>query len=649
MKKTDDLRFRILFDQAPFSVQMLASDGTTIEVNRAWVELWASPEDKGLKQYILSGQYNVLTDPQLEAKGVTPFLRRAFTGESVTIPAIYYDLKELGRPGTPRWISAHAHPIFDESANVTQVMLIHTDITSQRQAEIERERTEKALRESEEQLKQIANSVPQLVWMADSEGMVQWYNDRWYEYTGSTFEEMKGLGWKTVHDPEVLPAVIDKWMVSISTGKPFEMTLPLRGKDGKFRPFYCLVHPLRDDFGTIIRWFGTNTDISEMQKTEQALRRVMADLKDADRRKNEFLAMLAHELRNPLAPIGTAAHIIKASPADTERITGAANIINRQVEHMSRLVDDLMDVSRVTRGLAELASEDNLDLKSIVASSIQQTRPLIESRRVSLTTRSSAQGLVVSGDPTRLVQSIANLLNNAAKYTPAGGQIYLAVEEVNQEAHIIVRDTGAGISADFLPHVFELFSQAERTPDRSQGGLGIGLALVKSIAQMHGGSVWAQSAGEGQGSTFTLALPLSKVPCCIQSEAIQELTRASKSMRVVVVDDNKDAADTMAMLLEINGYRPSVYTSATETLASADAAAADIFLLDIGLPDMTGHELCRRLRSNFPASKPLFIALSGYGQEDDRKASLEAGFDLHLVKPVSLEKLSEVLESASRN
>jgi CheY-like chemotaxis protein len=310
---------------------------------------------------------------------------------------------------------------------------------------------------------------------------------------------------------------------------------------------------------------------------------------------------------------------------------------------MTRLMDDLLDVSRVTRGLVTLANE-RLDLAAIVAGAVEQVRPLIERRRHTLTQHMATQRVQVLGDRTRLVQILANLLANAAKYTPDGGQIVLAVNAGHDTVELCVSDNGAGIEPDLLPHVFDLFIQAKRSPDRSQGGLGLGLALVRSLVAQHGGEVHAQSAGLAQGSVFTVALPRLK------SAGEEDLSakdvsapRARSAMRVMVVDDNVDAAQTAAMLLEAHGHTVSVAFSAASALLHLAKMTPDVMVIDIGLPDMDGYALCRQLRSRPQTSKVVLIALTGYGQEQDREQARSAGFDHHLIKPADHSQLLMLL------
>jgi PAS domain S-box-containing protein len=392
-----------------------------------------------------------------------------------------------------------------------------------------------------------------------------------------------------------------------------------------------------DDGGEPLRMRGVTVDVTERYQAE-------LELREANRNKDEFLAMLAHELRNPLAPISTAAEMLKMTTASDERTRKASEVISRQVKHMTSLVDDLLDVSRVTRGLVQL-EKDLVDVKSAVSSAVEQSRPLIEARRHNLTVRTDSAYSTVLGDRTRLVQVIVNLLNNAAKYTPQGGDIVLSVFAASEWIDIHVTDNGIGIEDKLLPHVFELFTQAERMPDRAQGGLGIGLALVKSMVTLHGGTVKASSGGPGTGSTFTISLPAShavrKEGFVLHDGADRE--SEARAVRVMIVDDNVDAAESLAAFLEALGHEVDVQSHPLAAIVAARANPPQVFILDIGLPELDGYELARRLRKEPGTAKALFVALTGYGQTHDRILSKSAGFDHHFAKPMNLEKLSEVL------
>ncbi|WP_288379593.1 GAF domain-containing protein [uncultured Massilia sp.] len=371
-------------------------------------------------------------------------------------------------------------------------------------------------------------------------------------------------------------------------------------------------------------------------------RAARAEAERHSKMKDEFLAMLAHELRNPLAPITSAAQLLNMPTVDEKLRLKAGSVIARQVRHMTELVDDLLDVSRVTRGLVKLENE-TLELSAVLRAAVEQARPHIEAREHVLSVEAPPQEVVVVGDRTRLVQVLVNLLNNAAKYTPPRGRIVLRLEAGLESARMTVIDNGAGMDAKLLPHVFDLFTQAERTPDRSQGGLGIGLALVKTIVQMHGGQVEAHSDGPNLGASVSVLLPLAGLDAASpQAPArLQSRRRNAAPCVLTIVDDNADAAQSLAVLLREQGHTVNVFEDGVRTLASNDIGSTQAFILDIGLPDMTGYELARRLRREH--REATFIALTGYGQARDRDLSKQAGFDHHLVKPVELRALADIL------
>lgn len=370
----------------------------------------------------------------------------------------------------------------------------------------ELKKAQRALEASEETFRTLADNIPQLAWMADADGNIYWYNSRWFDYTGTTFEQVQGYGWETVHHPDHVERVKAQYRQRIVVEKRvWDDTFPLRSASGEYRWFLSRAMPVRDHEGNIVRWLGTNTDITAQREAEEAL-------KNADRRKDDFLALLAHELRNPLAPISTAAQLLKLGAQHPENLRRSSEIIDRQVKHMSDLVNDIMDVSRVTRGLASVTKEE-VDMAWVIDSAVEQTRPLVDSRNHTLEVHMPACRALVLGDRTRLVQVMANLLTNAAKYTPPGGVIRLSVDVDAGAVRVAVADNGQGMDQNLLPRVFELFAQAERTPDRAEGGLGLGLALVKSIVELHDGSITAHSEGPGKGSLFVMTLPLlRKVP-----------------------------------------------------------------------------------------------------------------------------------------
>ncbi|HTN83934.1 MAG TPA: GAF domain-containing protein [Sorangium sp.] len=367
--------------------------------------------------------------------------------------------------------------------------------------------------------------------------------------------------------------------------------------------------------------------------------RLYDQLRDQDRRKDEFLATLAHELRNPLAPIRTGLEILQVS-GSAEQEGKILGMIERQVGHMVRMVDDLLDVSRITRGKVELRRE-RVDLRAVLNSALETSRPLIEAAEHELAVRLPAEPLLLDADPTRLAQVFANLLNNAAKYTPRGGVIRLAGQRDGAAVVVRVMDNGVGIPADMLPKVFDMFTQVVRSIDRAQGGLGIGLTLVRRLVELHGGTVHAESEGPGQGSTFTVRLPLAAValaaaegPASRPRSSGPATRDATAALRVLVVDDNVDGAESLALLLRMSGHRTRAVHTGPEALTAARELGADVVFLDIGLPGMDGYEVARRLRADPGFAGLVLVALTGWGTEDDRRRAREAGFDHHLTKPV---------------
>ncbi len=500
----------------------------------------------------------------------------------------------------------------------------------------QRKATETALRASEEQFRTLADSIPQLAWTARPDGHSYWYNRRWYEYTGTTPDEMVGWGWQSVHDPVELPAVLERWKGSIATGESFEMVFPLKGEGGVFRPFLTRVVPVRGDDGHVLRWFGTNTDISAIKAMEDKLR-------EADRRKDEFLATLAHELRNPLAPIRNGLQVIRLAGA-SGTVEQARVMMDRQLTQMVRLVDDLLDVSRITRGKIELRTE-RLEIRAVIDAAVETSRPAIEQAGHELTLKVPDGPIFVNGDAARLAQVVSNLLNNSAKYTYRGGHVRLTVMRDGGEVTVSVADDGIGIPTAMLGKVFEMFTQVDRTLEKTTGGLGIGLSLVKGLVDMHGGTIVARSEGEGRGSEFVVRLPVA-TPVAGRPDATNgpvEAVGASGRRRILVVDDNEDAADSLAQLLELLGNEVQTANDGEAGVGAAAKFRPDVVLMDIGMPRLNGYEAASRIREQAWGTKMVLIALTGWGQEDDRRKSQEVGFDCHLVKPVEYAALMKLL------
>lgn len=807
-------------------------------------------------------------------------------------------------------------------------------------AAVERDRLSNGVRESEEKLRLLADTIPQLAWMARPDGHIFWYNRQWYEYTGKSATEMEGWGWQSVHHPDVLPKVLERWKKSITSGEPFDMVFPLKGVDGQFRPFLTRVNPLSKGPGQILYWFGTSTDITEMRDARHALAvsegrlrlaleagrmgvwdwnirtgeldwtdsleplhgiapgtfggtfdhfqqlihpgdlehvnvairqaletggefyvefrnarssegirwiagsgkvfpgddgqplrmvgvgldvtqrkraehtaRFLADasaalavlvdfdstlkkvsslavpsfadwatvdmaeadgslrrvsvshidlakvelaheihrrfppdpaahqgvwkilrtgqseivpeitdellvqstndsemlsilrelglksyigvpltirgktlgvitfinaesghrydntdlavaedlasraaiaienaqfyreLREADRRKDEFLATLAHELRNPLAPIRNGLHIMRLSGDNMAAVEQVRAMMERQLSQMVRLVDDLLDVSRINGGKLDLRKEP-VDIAVVVNNAVETSRPLIEAGDHELTIDIPPTPVVVDADVTRLGQVFANLLNNSAKYSDPGSKIQLTAETLDAEVVVSVKDTGVGIPATMLPKIFDIFTQVDRSLEKSQGGLGIGLTLVKRLVEMHGGSVAAQSEGPGKGSTFTVRLPVLVAKSQPIRPSEEEEGAPKTCLRILVVDDNIDAAESLGIMLTLMGNEVRTAADGLVAVETARDYLPDVILLDIGLPKLNGYDACRRIREQGESKEMMIVALTGWGQEEDRRRSVEAGFDHHLVKPVDYNDLMKLLPQA---
>jgi two-component system, sensor histidine kinase len=385
------------------------------------------------------------------------------------------------------------------------------------------------------------------------------------------------------------------------------------------------------------RQYQIRGHLSERLKNEQALR-------SADRRKDEFLATLGHELRNPLAPILNSLEIMKLAGAFADaRTEHAGEVMERQIHHLNRLVDDLLEVSRITRGIIEVRKQP-LDLSAIVKAAVETSRPVLDNLRHELTVDIDAEPMCVGGDPVRLTQVFANLLNNAGKYTNHGGHIAIRTRKENGDAVITVKDNGIGIAPNALAQVFDMFMQVDRSTRRSQGGLGIGLTLVRSLVGMHGGTVEARSEGPGLGSEFIVRLPLL-VEKAVSAEQARPI-RPLPARRILIVDDSRDGGESLAMLLRVLGAEVALAHSGRHALECVDNFKPDVVLLDIGMPGMDGYEVARRIRANPLNRNMSLIALTGWGQDEDRRRSVAAGFNHHLVKPADIEQLRQLLTVA---
>jgi PAS domain S-box-containing protein len=625
-------RLATVIESLPSGVILANAEGGFMRVNAANRAIWGPhPMSRDTSEY---GEWKGWWADGSERRGQPVradewALARALRGETVR-----NDIVEV-QPfdgGPRRTLLLQATPIQLEGDAIAGAVTVQTDVT-------DRMRAETALRESETRFRLMADTVTQILWILDVEGRMEYVNRQWEAYTGVPFRPLVASeAADAVVHPDDRAHTMQAFQQAHETVGTFEVEHRIRSRTGEYRWFLVRAQPHWDPVQQrISRWFGASVDIHDLKLAQRAL-------VDADRRKDEFLAMLAHELRNPLAPISTAAHLLRTAE-DPARIRAAGEVIGRQVRHMTELVDDLLDVSRVTRGLVELDLE-TVDVREVVAGAIEQVRPLVDARRHALHVRLPPTPLWVRGDRTRLMQVLTNLLNNAAKYTPEGGEVALEAGTDESQVSVRVRDTGQGIDPSLLPRIFELFTQAERTPDRAQGGLGIGLALVHRLVALHAGTITAYSAGKDRGATFTVCLPMAAPPADEDVGGPDRSDARPIGLDVVIVDDNEDAAAMLQSVLELDGHRVRVFHRALDALEGIVARPADVALLDVGLPDITGHELARRIRTRLGGGSGLLVALSGYGRPQDLDASREAGLDDHLVKPVDSARLQDVIARA---
>ncbi len=502
---------------------------------------------------------------------------------------------------------------------------------------------EQALRDSEQRLREMAEAMPQIVYVTTPDGRIEYINRQWHAYTGCIGADAGDLT-RVVH-PDDLPPLLADWERVAATGEPLTAEFRLRGADGVYRWFLTRSVAVRDAQGRIARWYGTSTDVDDSRRNAEALAQAHAALQQVERRKDQFIATLAHELRNPLAPLRNGVQLLAlgGGPDGGARVQA---MMRRQIDQLVRLVDDLLEVSRITSGKVVL-QRGPLELADVLHAAAETARPVVETARHSLHVDvDDLAGWQVDGDALRLSQVFANLLNNAAKYTEPGGHIGLRGRIVHGQAVVEVQDTGVGLGADMLEEVFQPFVQVDRSASRAQGGLGIGLSIVRSLVELHGGTVRARSEGLGRGSSFEVRLPLlprepgrampgTPAPACAP--------RALHGPSVLVVDDNRDAADSLGYMLEMMGARVRVVYGGPDAVAAAEAEPPELVLLDLGMPGMDGFQVVRRLAELPARARMQVVALTGWGQSEDRQRTREAGFDEHLVKPADLDTLEALL------
>jgi PAS domain S-box-containing protein len=566
----------------------------------------------------------------------------------------HFETERVRSDGRRILVSLTVSPVKNDAGNVIGASKIVRDVTHQRQAEQRERQLLAEAAASNAKFHAFFEQGALFAGIMDMSGTILEANRLSWEGCGYTREQIigkpfwEGPWWAPV--PE-LAEQIRRASMQAAAGQIFRAEMPYFVSDGSQRMADVTIQPIRDDAGRVLHLAPTGVDITdrkqaeaERAKLEVSLRRLASELSEADRRKNEFLAMLAHELRNPLAPISNAARALRLGAGDGATLRSASELLERQVAQMARLVEDLLDMSRITRGRIELRKEPT-ELATIVEQAVEAARSLCTSMDQQLTVTMPPHPLYLEADPTRLAQVLGNLLNNASKFTDKGGHIWLTVEQDGDRAVIRVRDNGIGIAAEYLPHLFDMFTQVDTSLERSRGGLGIGLTLVKTLVEMHGGTVDAHSDGPGRGSEFTVRVPiLSDMPRPLtQPAAIEPMPATCR--RVLIVDDSEDSAESLAMLLQMAGHDTHRAHDGFAAIEAAGRLHPDAVLLDIGLPGLNGYEVCSRIRKEPWGKELMLVALTGWGQEEDRQRSREAGFDAHLVKPVDHQVLLKLLAS----
>ncbi len=503
---------------------------------------------------------------------------------------------------------------------------------------IERKQAEKALRESEERFRTLADNMGQLAWICNQLGNVTWYNQRWLDYTGLLFEDMKGWGWSKVLHPDHLERVVALVKHAAETGEMWEDTFPLRGSDGGYRWFLSRAVPVRDERGNIVRWFGTNTDVEDLKQAREAA-------ENANRVKDEFLATVSHELRTPLNAIMGWTHLLTRGKLDEDTYARGLKTIARNASAQNQLISDLLDVSRIISGQLRFES-GVVDLIRVIESATETVRPAADAKGIVLHLKLEQGAGLISGDSMRLQQIVWNLLSNAVKFTPKGGRVTVRLKREYSSVVVVVSDTGEGISAEFLPYIFDRFRQAESTTKRQHSGLGLGLAIVRHLVEAHGGTIRASSKGRRKGATFTVTFPLLAVhrdrsdaerAFVPAGSAISAQAAILKGLRVLVVDDEEDARELLTIALTQSGAAVRTAANVRAALDILDQWKPNVLVSDIGMPGEDGYDLIRTVRAleserggTIPA-----LALTGYASAEDAARARLAGYETHIAKPVA--------------
>lgn len=595
-------------------------DGTVTSWNRGAERLFGYTAEEAIGRSIL------LLIPPERRQEEEHIVERLRAGEHIE----HFETVRVCKDGRKLDISLTISPMRDAHGRLIGASKVARDITL-------RKRIEAALRESEQMFRTLADNMSQLAWMADGVGSVFWYNKRWFDYTGTTLEQMHGWGWMSIQHPDHLDRVVASIKHSWDTGAPWEDTFPIRGHNGEYRWFLSRAVPIRDEQGRIVRWFGTNTDITERREFEAALTVAKEAAESADRAKDHFLAVLSHELRTPLTPVQMAISSLEADATLPATVQADISMMRRNVEHEIQLIDDLLDLNRIRFGKLKLCQQP-IHINELVEHLCADCRSTLSDKRLSVTTALDPSIGLMMADHTRTKQVLWNVIRNAIKFTPDGGTVEVQSIKAGDRTRIVVRDNGVGIAPSDLERIFGAFEQSHH---KEYGGLGLGLAISKSLVELHGGTINAKSDGLGCGTTITIELPANEVVANEAAAALpNETLRKSKHLRLLVVEDHVDTARLLKRLLEMSGYSVRTAVSMAEAIAFSASDSFDVIISDVGLPDGSGYELMRQLRRRGVVRG---IAMSGYGMDEDVRLSHDAGFAEHLVKPIDVDELEQAL------
>lgn len=632
--RQSEANFRQLAEAVPQFVWVTKTDGSLGYINEQWIDFSGlSLEETNSAETLREVFHPDDRDAMFEA----------WANAIAAAATFEYEARIKNRQGDYQWFLIRSKPVKDKAGAVVKWFGTSTDISATKQSAV-------ALRESEERFRAMADNISQLAWMADAGGWIFWYNRRWFDFTGTTLEQMRGWGWQAVHHPDYVEPVTERFKQSVAAGTEWEDTFPLRSKTGEYCWFLSRAQPIRDAQGNITRWFGTNTDVTESKQIELERERILhretaarEQAEAANRAKDEFLSVLSHELRTPLNAMFGWTRMLKTGMLDEERAAQAIEVIERNVRLQNNLIEDLLDVSRIISGKMRI-EKVALDFVSLVKKAIETARPVAENKNVRLEFDTAEATQNIGGDASRLQQIVNNLINNAVKFTPEGGTVSLRLSQKNGSARLEVKDTGIGIDRARLPHIFDRFYQADSTTKRAHSGLGLGLTIVRHLTELHGGSVGATSEGAGRGSTFTIEIPLLKKPENSFSEKVSNGESVVGNMlegkRILIVDDDQDGLMPLKIVLENNLAKVESAGTAREALEKLAVADFDLLVSDIGMPAADGYDLIAKVREIEGGGKQFLpaIALTAYAAPEDRRRALDAGFQTHLAKPVDFDK-----------